>query len=756
MNKPAKIIAMTFAILAFQASSLAAGVNWTRKSTTTGDLQPPNSGTQQTCLVAADFDKDGIVDFAIGERTKAPSVVWYKFNGTGWDRKIVDDSLLKPEAGGDTCDIDQDGDLDLILGQDYSGSAMWWWENPYPDFTNPWKRRLIKNSGARKHHDQTVGDFDGDGQPELLSWNQSAKELLLFEIPQDPKSTEPWQSRAIYTWTSGAELEGFPSRPVDVDGDGRLDVVGGGRWFKYQAGGQFEATVVDDEMRFTQCSAGQLVKGGWAELVFSPGDTDGEARWYRWDGTNWIGQSLGFVIHGHTCEIGDVDADGNLDIMIGEMGRPGAGDGARTWVWYGDGQGNFRKTVASSGQGIHEGKLGDFNGDGRVDILLKPYSHNTPRVDVLLNTPAPERATVRGEPVSDPSPSRDLPVFWKSRLEDVESEAKAVSKGESRVIARSPGGLPVYAVSYGKKQDSQSQANYNSAVAASNAAYYARKQRGTKPVVMFLGPVHGQEIENIVGLVNLIRVAETGKDFRGRDWTTLQRKIEAARVIIIPVANPDGRKRCPYDSFVGLPLDTMTKYGQGTRRNGTIYGWPGGKSVHPMKGDVGILGAYFNDNGVNIMHDEFFAPMAEETKAVLELTRTEAPDMVVSLHSHGSNPTIVGPSFVPVFMKERVQMFARRLEARFKKAGLPFGRVFEVSPEDPKFPPTKYFNLVSAMHHASGAMAFTFECTHGAVSQALSLPKVDHEQILDIQLALFDEMLSDILENRFYWEPEGR
>jgi hypothetical protein len=53
-------------------------------------------------------------------------------------------------------------------------------------------------------------------------------------------------------------------------------------------------------------------------------------------------------------------------------------------------------------------------------------------------------------------------------------------------------------------------------------------------------------------------------------------------------------------------------------------------------------------------------------------------------------------------------------------------------------------------------MAFTFECTHGAVSQTLSLPKADHEQILDIQLALFDEMLSDVLENRFYWEPDGR
>jgi hypothetical protein len=57
-----------------------------------------------------------------------------------------------------------------------------------------------------------------------------------------------------------------------------------------------------------------------------------------------------------------------------------------------------------------------------------------------------------------------------------------------------------------------------------------------------------------------------------------------------------------------------------------------------MKGDVGILGAYFNDDGVNLMHDDFFLPMARETDAILRLARGEAPDVAVSLHSHESPP----------------------------------------------------------------------------------------------------------------------
>ncbi|MBN2505569.1 MAG: VCBS repeat-containing protein [Verrucomicrobia bacterium] len=389
-------ILSTLALLAAAWGAGAADVSWQRHSSATGDLPPPNPGSQQTCLVVADFNKDGLDDFAIGERTRTPSVVWYAWNGRSWTRRIIDAGALKPEAGGDVCDIDADGDLDLILGQDASGSAIWWWENPHPDFSKPWMRRFIKNTGGRKHHDQSVADYDGDGQPELVSWNQGAKQLLYYEIPARPKAVETWTPAVIYSWRSGQELEGFPSLPTDIDGDGKVDVVGGGRWFKHRGGTRFDATVVDDSMRFTQCAAGQLVKGGWAELVFSPGDMDGKAAWYEWDGRPWLGRwvahELRHVTHGHTCEVRDIDADGNLDILIGEMGDPGAGDEAQTFVWFGDGKGHFRETVVSAGQGIHEGRLGDVNGDRRLDILMKPYHHKAPRMDVLLNLPTTDRS----------------------------------------------------------------------------------------------------------------------------------------------------------------------------------------------------------------------------------------------------------------------------------------------------------------------------------------------------------------------------
>jgi len=87
MSHPCRVLrplAVGIAILAILSGSAFARVNWVLKSSTTGDLPAPNEGNEQTCCVVCDIDKDGVDDFIVGERTKAPSVVWYKYNGKGW------------------------------------------------------------------------------------------------------------------------------------------------------------------------------------------------------------------------------------------------------------------------------------------------------------------------------------------------------------------------------------------------------------------------------------------------------------------------------------------------------------------------------------------------------------------------------------------------------------------------------------------------------------------------------------------------
>lgn len=351
----------------------------------------------------------------------------------------------------------------------------------------------------------------------------------------------------------------------------------------------------------------------------------------------------------------------------------------------------------------------------------------------------------------DPPNNLDIPEFFKSKLSEIQNEVENVKLGDVKTIATSPGGLPVYAVFYGAKENFHSQANYNSAVAARNTDFYAKKDSTTKPVIFFVGPVHGHEVEGMAGLINLIHIAETGKDYRGKDWSSLKNKIEQCRTIIIPCGNPDGRKRCPYNSFIGIPTTIMTKYGQGTHKNGTSWGWPLAKSLHPMKDDVGILGAYFNDDGINIMQDEYFKPMAKETEAILEIARNEAPDITVSLHSHENKPVILQPAYVPMYMKKQVHNLALRVNQRYKNADLayfPDDWFWTPTPDDEVFPPKTTFNLISALHHISGTMDFTFECSHGCISDNSPTAIVNYDDILDIQLILYDEMFDNVLKKK--------
>ncbi len=374
--------------------------DWEHLSTAQYELPRTNGSTEQTASLVTDINGDGINDILITDRTIAPSVIAMIYTKASWERYIIDDTKLRIEAGSAAHDIDGDGDMDIVFGGESQSNELWWWENPSPNL-NPktaWKRYTIKKSGGTKHHDQAFIDFDGDGQKELVFWNQGSNGLFYADIPENPKGIEQWNYQPIYTYSGDSEVPPRSQYPawrstneheglfaMDMNGDGVDDIVGGGRWFEYQ-NGTFKVHEIDPTYTFTRAAAGDLIEGNRPEVVMVVGDGIGDLILYEWKNGKWQDRVLiEDVYNGHTLDVIDFDGDGHLDIFNAEMRFGTANLLSEICILLSDGKGNFRKHVVAKGYGVHEGKLVDLNGDGKLDVLGKPYTWQAPRLDIWLN-----------------------------------------------------------------------------------------------------------------------------------------------------------------------------------------------------------------------------------------------------------------------------------------------------------------------------------------------------------------------------------
>ncbi|MFA5561122.1 MAG: M14 family zinc carboxypeptidase [Eubacteriales bacterium] len=305
------------------------------------------------------------------------------------------------------------------------------------------------------------------------------------------------------------------------------------------------------------------------------------------------------------------------------------------------------------------------------------------------------------------------PDFWRTKQTDVAEALSRVKKGEVKKLCTSAGGRDVMYVSYGEKEDFGRTANYNSACGALDTRYYANKE-GKRPVVLLVGGIHAQELEGTASIMNLIRLLETGTDYQNQPYAFFTELVaqQKARLILIPICNPDGRARQPLDSMVGQTEEQMHYYGQGTWKDGSPCNWPGCKSVHPIKDAADHLGAYFNDDGVNFMHDNFFLPMAEETRALMQLVDDEAPDFTLLLHGcpHES-AYFLYTEYVAPFVYEDLEKLSFAIKDACLAKGLKFRAYPYVPKKDQKAP--SRFNLASAIHHICGGIAATLESGQG-------------------------------------------
>ncbi len=332
------------------------------------------------------------------------------------------------------------------------------------------------------------------------------------------------------------------------------------------------------------------------------------------------------------------------------------------------------------------------------------------------------------------------PAYWITSNKDVEKYLKDnVVKGKVFVAGKSGGGRDILAYEYGSREPLEQTTTLSSACAAGRPDCFFKSSVRKKPVLMIYSTIHGAEVEGCAALINLINVIEKGCDLSGREWHKLNSALTQYRLVLVPLAQPDGRERFKLNSLVGETFETFQYYAHGIWKDGSPIKYPQHKMTLPLPAsEVEYLGGYFNDNYVNIQHDDFFGKVQPETGTLLDLARNELPDCILSCHSCEADP---GFGSLDAYISNNCRALQSQVAGVVTTAQLAAGcRVFP----RPNLNTSNYFYLQDILHMASGALPLLYEFPHG-----IDRVPFTHREIIDLGLTLFEEVMNYGLNYKF-------
>ncbi|MFQ5454778.1 MAG: FG-GAP-like repeat-containing protein [Nitrospirota bacterium] len=348
------------------------------------DLHELEDNTDMTRDVRfGDINGDGAADIVIANDFERDSKIYIN-NGDG---TFSSDSTIFLSIRGcskavDLGDIDNDGDLDILIVNFYNSSDC-------PQFT-----RLLMNDGIGNFTDVTktnlpeglsgryqsiaglFSDINGDGYPDIIIANLSSNNLLY--INNGDGSFRDVTDTAIPP-TNSADTTAISTG--DIDGDGDMDII----FFTLDKEVLF---LNDGNGVFTDASVNlpDISDSTWdGRLIDIDSDKDldilkinnGQNLIYINDGKGrFFDLTPGRVpiaeTEGMGIDAGDINGDGYTDIIIANGNKKGE----QNRIYFGNGQGSYFDATGNFPIDTGETRgidIGDIDGDGNPDIVLANY-----------------------------------------------------------------------------------------------------------------------------------------------------------------------------------------------------------------------------------------------------------------------------------------------------------------------------------------------------------------------------------------------
>jgi len=278
---------------------------------------------------------------------------------------------LSMDAG--VADLDGDGDLDIVVANEFRPNIL---------LLNDGTGRFSDASDRlpRTEHDSEdvgIADFDGDGDPDIVivSEDDQVNELYLNDgsgVFSDESDRIPVTGTTNGLVVADVNADGLPDLLLANNGQDALLINDGAGRFRDETGTRLPSSQdVSQDMEL-----GDVDGDGDLDLIVA---NEGPNVLYFNDGTgHFTAPEWGIPLRAspeetREADFGDVDGDGDLDLLFANVAAFVAGADPRNRLLINDGGGRFvdetEARLPPDQASSFDGDFRDVDGDGDLDVL---------------------------------------------------------------------------------------------------------------------------------------------------------------------------------------------------------------------------------------------------------------------------------------------------------------------------------------------------------------------------------------------------